>query len=119
MFRIENKKGREQARKEELRCSFCDKAQPDVCKLIAGPDVYICDECVRMCMDIMEKDRPVTEMNGQDTSPTGALPVSCSLCGMLTLADVALLVENRGILCPMCIQAVQAAIAEKDERPPQ
>ena len=110
---------RDPAGRENLRCSFCDKAQHDVCKLIAGPDVYICDECVRVCMDIMEQDRPVTEMSGQDTSPTGALPISCSLCGMLTPPDVALLVENKGILCPVCIQEVRAAIAEKDEWPPQ
>ena len=110
---------RDPAGRENLRCSFCDKAQHDVCKLIAGPDVYICDECVRVCMDIMEQDRPVTEMSVQDTSPTGALPISCSLCGMLTPPDVALLVENKGILCPVCIQEVRAAIAEKDEWPPQ
>jgi len=119
MFRIKSKMEKDQPGKEELRCSFCDKAQLDVCRLIAGPDVYICDECVRLCLDIMEQDRPVTEMSGEGTSPTGALPVSCSLCGMLTPPDDAMLVENRGALCPLCVQEVQAAIAERDERHPQ
>ncbi len=36
-----------------LRCSFCNKAQPDVKKLIAGPTVYICDECVGICNEIL------------------------------------------------------------------
>lgn len=37
-----------------LNCSFCGKSQDDVRKLIAGPDVYICDECVSLCSDIVE-----------------------------------------------------------------
>ena len=43
-----------------LRCSFCNKNQRDVKKLIAGPTVYICDECVDICLDIIseEKDAP-------------------------------------------------------------
>ncbi len=36
-----------------LRCSFCNKSQRDVKKLIAGPTVYICDECVDVCNDIL------------------------------------------------------------------
>ncbi|OAN71114.1 hypothetical protein A8B82_21210 [Sulfitobacter sp. EhC04] len=36
-----------------LRCSFCAKAQHDVKKLIAGPTVFICDECVDLCADIV------------------------------------------------------------------
>jgi cyclic pyranopterin phosphate synthase len=40
-----------------LRCSFCGKDQQEVKKLIAGPGVYICDECVGLCDDIIEKER--------------------------------------------------------------
>jgi hypothetical protein len=36
-------------------CSFCGKSQDEVVKLIAGPNVFICDECVSMCMDIVGK----------------------------------------------------------------
>src|SRR5437879_13332886 len=36
-----------------LRCSFCGKSQNDVRKLIAGPTVYICDECIELCKDIV------------------------------------------------------------------
>ena len=38
---------------EQLLCSFCGKSQREVRKLIAGPTVYICDECVRLCNDII------------------------------------------------------------------
>jgi hypothetical protein len=37
----------------ELRCSFCGKLHTDVAKLIAGPGVYICNECVTLCVDII------------------------------------------------------------------
>jgi ATP-dependent Clp protease ATP-binding subunit ClpX len=40
-----------------LRCSFCNKTQREVRKLIAGPNVYICDECVDICLDIIAEDR--------------------------------------------------------------
>jgi ATP-dependent Clp protease ATP-binding subunit ClpX len=40
-----------------LRCSFCGKSQREVKKLIAGPTVFICDECVDICMDIIAEDR--------------------------------------------------------------
>jgi ATP-dependent Clp protease ATP-binding subunit ClpX len=44
-----------------LKCSFCGKGQKEVKKLIAGPGVYICDECIDLCNDIIveEKDREV------------------------------------------------------------
>jgi ATP-dependent Clp protease ATP-binding subunit ClpX len=42
---------------EVLRCSFCNKSQREVRKLIAGPNVYICDECVDICLDIIAEDR--------------------------------------------------------------
>jgi len=40
----------------QLVCSFCGKAQGEVKRLIAGPGVYICNECVDLCMDILEED---------------------------------------------------------------
>ena len=44
---------------ESLRCSFCNKTQNDVRKLIAGPTVFICDECVRVCNDIIDDEQAV------------------------------------------------------------
>ncbi len=42
--------------KKSLRCSFCHKTQEQVRKLIAGPNVYICDECIELCADIIEEE---------------------------------------------------------------
>src|SRR5215475_3685199 len=49
-----------------LRCSFCNKSQREVKKLIAGPTVYICDECVDICLDIIAEDR-VLETQAPET----------------------------------------------------
>ena len=41
---------------EQLLCSFCGKSQPQVKKLIAGPGVYICDECIDLCNEIIDEE---------------------------------------------------------------
>ena len=46
---------------DALRCSFCNKSQNDVRKLITGPTVFICDECVRVCNDIIADDQTVEQ----------------------------------------------------------
>ena len=46
-----------------LRCSFCNKSQRDVKKLIAGPTVYICDECIGLCNDIIAEEIEKEEQN--------------------------------------------------------
>ncbi len=50
------KEDKEEDFKELLKCSFCGKGQKEVRKLIAGPTVYICDECVSLCNEIMAED---------------------------------------------------------------
>jgi len=45
------------AKESILRCSFCGKSQDEVSKIIAGPTVYICDECIELCNDIIEEER--------------------------------------------------------------
>lgn len=49
--------GKKESRDDTLRCSFCNKGQREVKKLIAGPTVFICDECVDICLDIIAEDR--------------------------------------------------------------
>ncbi|MFN8059024.1 MAG: ATP-dependent Clp protease ATP-binding subunit ClpX [Vicinamibacterales bacterium] len=54
---------------EMLRCSFCNKDQAVVRKLIAGPTVYICDECVEVCNDILADDAKVQRQTTRTTLP--------------------------------------------------
>ena len=45
-----------QEKGKQLKCSFCGRAQDEVHKLIQGPNVYICDECIRLCADIVDQE---------------------------------------------------------------
>jgi ATP-dependent Clp protease ATP-binding subunit ClpX len=53
-----------------LYCSFCGKSQHEVRKLIAGPTVFICDECVELCMDIIREENKSTLVKSKDGVPT-------------------------------------------------
>ena len=56
--------------KNTLYCSFCAKSQHEVRKLIAGPTVFICDECVELCMDIIREETKATGLKSTDGVPT-------------------------------------------------
>ncbi|MDD3288086.1 MAG: ATP-dependent Clp protease ATP-binding subunit ClpX [Alphaproteobacteria bacterium] len=56
--------------KNTLYCSFCGKSQHEVRKLIAGPTVFICDECVELCMDIIREESKTTLVKSRDGVPT-------------------------------------------------
>src|ERR1700759_2055358 len=56
--------------KSTLYCSFCGKSQHEVRKLIAGPTVFICDECVELCMDIIREEHKIAFVKSKDGVPT-------------------------------------------------
>jgi ATP-dependent Clp protease ATP-binding subunit ClpX len=56
--------------KSTLYCSFCGKSQHEVRKLIAGPTVFICDECVELCMDIIREEHKISFVKSKDGVPT-------------------------------------------------
>ena len=56
--------------KNTLYCSFCGKSQHEVRKLIAGPTVFICDECVELCMDIIREENKTSLVKSKDGVPT-------------------------------------------------
>jgi len=56
--------------KNTLYCSFCGKSQHEVRKLIAGPTVFICDECVELCMDIIREETKTSGLKSTDGVPT-------------------------------------------------
>ena len=64
--------------KNTLYCSFCGKSQHEVRKLIAGPTVFICDECVELCMDIIREETKSTGFKSSDGVPTPR-----EICGVL------------------------------------
>jgi len=62
MFKFNEEKG-------QLKCSFCGKSQDQVRKLVAGPGVYICDECIELCNEIVEE-----ELGGEEDIDLKNLP---------------------------------------------
>jgi len=66
--------------KNTLYCSFCGKSQHEVRKLIAGPTVFICDECVELCMDIIRE-----ETKGSGLKTTDGVPTPREICKVWTI----------------------------------
>jgi hypothetical protein len=108
-----------------LRCSFCSKTQADVRMLIAGPSVFICDECLTVCNDIIADDAGLSaraevkdggEPKQRPDVPVTGPAVRCALCRMPTPIDDGLLIPNRGVLCPGCIDEVEATAAERRQQ---
>ena len=60
----------EKSNKNILYCSFCGKSQHEVKKLIAGPTVFICDECVELCMDIIKEEKKDSFVKNKEGVPT-------------------------------------------------
>jgi hypothetical protein len=99
----------------ELRCTFCAKDADHVRKLIAGPKVFICDECVEVCVDILKDEGrqhapdapPVSSAAStwRGTTPAGF----CPLCRMPLMMAEAVLIKGKGVLCRPCVTDVRAA----------
>jgi hypothetical protein len=92
------------------RCSFCKKGAQAVRRLISGPAVYICDECVDVCVEIIRDNSSAQRAPATEAVHwgTGASAVYCALCRMPFLPEDALLVESKGVLCRPCVSQVQA-----------
>ena len=124
MFWFRRHRDSEGATHAHLRCSFCNKSETEVCKLVAGPSVYICDECVQVCEDIIADDArrsAATEVeNGTQPRRAPEVPIApsarlCALCHMPAPAEEGILIPNRGLLCPGCVGEIEAAIAKGRE----
>jgi ClpX C4-type zinc finger len=107
--------GHTKPRQNVLSCSFCGKAQGEVQKLIAGPTVFICNECVDVCVDIIAEDARQEKLRADiaasDERPAGPLrqlAQTCTFCGKVTPHVVH--IENRGVLCGECADAVEEAL---------
>ena len=73
-----NRKGKQKMAKNDIpksvRCSFCGKAQENVRKIVAGPGVYICDECVDLCTSIIEQEMYEDEKAGYTLNELNNVP---------------------------------------------
>jgi hypothetical protein len=87
-----------------LRCSFCNKTQRDVPVLVAGPNSYICDGCIGICVEVVAR---------QNLPPhPDPAAVFCLACGdQAALRDTAR-VGPHGVLCRGCVVLLQASLNE-------
>src|SRR5437773_263644 len=92
----------------EIRCSFCGKNQDEVRKIIAGPTVYICDECIDLCNDIIEEevDQQGTERNSSQASPAESSNTSgevvCYGCAELRHPSELIFTVHDATMCVQC-----------------
>jgi hypothetical protein len=89
-----------------LRCSFCNKTQDEVRKLIAGPKVQICEECVDRCIDVLSEE-------------LAKKPQSCLLCGLTKEMQEMMRIPGRGIICNSCLDEVRAVMEHLKECNPR
>src|SRR2546428_14170857 len=104
-------------RSGNLVCSFCGKSQDEVRKLIAGPTVYICDECVDLCNDIIAEECDQEEaLAGKPAAPepTFGTSIICPLCRLPRIQTDMLPVVTDRLLCRPCAEATRAALAAED-----
>jgi len=100
-----------------LNCCFCGKNQDQVRKLIAGPSVFICDECVDLCNEILEKESE-RETSAGEPPRQGTmfnLEASCALCHLRKPSEELSAVPDRGFICTICLEAVRAAAESGQE----
>ena len=90
-----------------LRCSFCSKSQRHVERLIAGPDVQICSECVGICNSVLATDADSGPAALAETSESHAdsrsTPIWCSLCGTQVSVGNLLALRGGDSVCNQCV----------------
>ncbi len=97
-------------------CSFCGKSQDEVRKLIAGPTVYICDECIDLCNDIIaEEVEEEAQLEGA-VSPVASLnaPTWCGVCHLPKSAEEIVAVSELGFFCRRCVDMIRAATDDSE-----
>jgi hypothetical protein len=106
-----NQKPAEKIADKLLYCSFCGKSQHEVVKLIAGPSVFICNDCVELCNGI------IFDEDQQENSPKRhSDPTSCSFCNKSDDEVEEILTGPSVSICNECVEISNRIIAERQKR---
>jgi hypothetical protein len=100
-----------------VRCSFCNKSAREVVKMVSGPRVNICCECVAICQDVLANNRrlglapePSLEaIQRAEDLVSGKEAIRCALCSAVRPLTESVLVPLRGWLCKPCVSAAADA----------
>jgi len=118
MWPFRRPRGKPGERPKVGACSFCGKSQDEVRKLIAGPTVYICDECIDLCNDIIAEEVEQEAQLEGPASPVASLntPTWCGVCRLPKSAEEVVAVSEMGFFCRRCIDMIRAATDESAAR---
>ena len=101
-------RGDEEYAPKEFHCSFCGKARSQVKKLISGPRVFICDNCVATCVDLLAKKCPLDPETGVRAGTKSSVPHACSFC---RLHEARVLIAGPEVyICEDCVDLCVRAI---------
>jgi len=89
-------------------CSFCGKKQQEAKKLIAGPAVFICDECVQDCLNALADDKPAGRITKVLTKTSEA---PCSFCGLKRMDVDGMVGVPRARICNQCVKICEDILA--------
>jgi ClpX C4-type zinc finger protein len=84
-------------------CSFCGKSEHKVRKLVAGPAVLICDECVELCVDIIREENKSARVKLPAESPRQMPALSCSFCAKDQSEVEKLIAGPKVFICDACV----------------
>jgi ClpX C4-type zinc finger protein len=95
-----------------VACSFCGKSQNEVRKIIAGPAVHICNECVDLCDEILTKEN-VNEADGAMKSDSTNERL-CGICMQPRESDELIFLPHAAYMCAGCLEELQAVRDRQD-----
>jgi ClpX C4-type zinc finger len=104
---------------KHVACSFCGKHQTEVRKLVAGPSVHICDECVELCKNIIAEDTESGEESEAKSAKAKAKAKENRLCGICMEpreTDELIFLPHAAYMCASCLEDIQAVRDKQAEK---
>ena len=98
-------------------CSFCGRNQNEVRKLVAGPSVHICDQCVELCKNILVEELDAGEVSKGKSAKTGAKENGlCGICMEERESDELIFLPHAAYMCAGCLEDIQAVRDKQAEK---
>jgi len=105
---FKNKNHKKEDPSEIIKCSFCGKTKNAVRIIIAGPNVYICDECIDLCNDILvQKISNYKNPLKKEFQNISIGDISCAFCNMPAQNTEYVIIPDRGPLCRVCLEVIR------------
>ena len=97
-------------------CSFCGKSQNEVRKLVAGPSVHICDECIELCKNILVEELDSGGRKGKSAKATVSENRLCGICMEERESDELIFLPHAAYMCAGCLEDIQAVRDKQGEK---